>query len=216
MATQWLKSSPRGRPAQSRLSTIGCPRFPFLVPEFPPVLSSFKDLHYILTMGGGGTWLKTHQIKLCPFPNSFQCVCIDLHLLATTTGEQSRAVSDSSVSTWMSVPLHCCHRVYGTIPELPTFGWFPMFFHLRTSRFSAPLELLLWDAFPEVNILVKRYKQCHSSCSPKSPCSPFHSWWWYPVFFPKGLNSGFLQLRSICHYYYVTYYVNWRMTSELS
>lgn len=74
MATQWLKSSPRGRPAQSRLSTIGCPRFPFLVPEFPPVLSSFKDLHYILTMGGGDLIEDTSN-KTLPFSKFFS-MCV--------------------------------------------------------------------------------------------------------------------------------------------
>ena len=168
--TAWQRSdsNPAHVDALPRLSLHHTlPTFPLFTIRIssPPFFFEKPALHINNFTGGGeGNLFKNTSNKLCPFADSFQCACVDVHRLALSTSEPLRAIlgtcKQPSLSMWACIPLHCCHRVYATLPGLSTFGWFPIFSHLWTSWFSAPLGWLLWDLFSEIKILVKRYKQC--------------------------------------------------------
>lgn len=140
---------PTWTPCPGCLSTIPCPRFPFLLSEFPPLLSSLKNLHYILTIllaGEGGNLIKNTSNKLCPSPDSLQRACIDVQQLALSTGEPPHAIPGArnqlSASMWPWSPRHCHHRFYATFPGLSTLDDFQFF-----PTFGRVGFLPLWDYF---------------------------------------------------------------------
>lgn len=130
--TAWQRSdsNPAHVDALPRLSLHHTlPTFPLFTIRIssPPFFFEKPALHINNFTGwGGGNLFKNTSNKLCPFADSFQCACVDVHRLALSTSEPLRAIlgtcKQPSLSMWACIPLHCCHRVYATLPGLSTFG----------------------------------------------------------------------------------------------